>query len=190
MNEISDLYTNIAFLIIGEENTDIDKDDFLAANSFPTIVRRKRVIKTVDVLLSPIENAVKNIEDKNSELMELVISHRLDAKPDTNKLSMQLNGTIDAAVMGGVGKYISAFFNKEFVVSNPKSLEALKRLQRAMEKQLVVLEKGLHMYRTFGTAATKKHVEHLAQMHRNMQQQLAEPISHDFGQYLGVKVMF
>lgn len=64
MNEISDLYTNITFLIVGEENTDIDNDDFLAANSFPTIVRRKRVIRTVDVLLSPIENAVKNIEDK------------------------------------------------------------------------------------------------------------------------------
>lgn len=59
--------------------------------------------------------------------MELVISHRLDAKPDTNKLSMQLNGTIDAAVMGGVGKYLSAFFNKEFVMANPESIETLQR---------------------------------------------------------------
>jgi tetratricopeptide (TPR) repeat protein len=88
MNEISDLYTNITFLIIGKENTDIDTDDFLATNSFPTIVRRKRVIDTVEVILSPIENAVKNIEDKNTEIMELVISHRLDAKPDTGKVCL------------------------------------------------------------------------------------------------------
>lgn len=53
-----------------------------------------------------------------------------------------------------------------------------------MAQQLVVLEKGLHMYRTFGTVATKKHVEHLSQMFRNMQQQLAEPIAHDFSVYL------
>ncbi|KAL0477542.1 dedicator of cytokinesis protein 1 [Acrasis kona] len=183
MNEISDLYTTLTLLYVGNqhlENVKNQDDDFLAGNSFPTIVRRKKILKSLEITLSPIQNAVKNIEDKNTELMELVISHNVDAKKDTNKLSMQLNGTIDAAVMGGVGKYLNAFFTDQYVTTNPGDLPELQRLQRALAQQLVVLEKGLDMYDQYGTTATKKHCEHLQSMFRGLQKQLAEPISRSF----------
>src|SRR5690606_115980 len=110
MNEYRDLWTRIFFLVIDKEKT------------FPGIVRRMEIKEKKEVLLNPVENAIKNIEDRCSEITELIISHQLDAVPDTNKLSMMLNGVIDAAVMGGVAKYLDAFFVSDFVKQNPSKL--------------------------------------------------------------------
>jgi len=182
MNEFRDLYTTLNFLIIGEQN-EKETDEF-NANRFPTIVRRKPVLRKQEVLLTPVENAVKNIEDKNAEIMELVISHELDKKPDTGKLSMSLNGTIDAAVNGGVNKYVDAFFAPDYIRQNPSLLPAIQRLQKALDDQLVVLGKGLEMYRKHGSAQTKAHVEHLYSYWANMKDQLSTITTKDLSLYL------
>src|SRR5690606_37585181 len=82
INEYRDLYTTYYFLIVDEKE------------KFPGIVRRVEVKEKREFELGPVENAVKNIEDKNSEFQELIIAHRLEENPDTQKLSMMLNGVI------------------------------------------------------------------------------------------------
>ena len=168
--------------------TTLDKDENveieMTGDSFPTIVRRKPIISRRKIILDPIENAVKNIEDKNIDLNELVLNHMVDTKPDTKQLSMSLNGTIDAAVHGGINKYISAFFVPDWIQANEKHLPTVKKLQKALDAQLEVLERGLEMYRKFGSAQTKAHVDHLCVMHQNMKEQLAETLSFDYGTYL------
>ncbi|KAG2388429.1 hypothetical protein C9374_000593 [Naegleria lovaniensis] len=212
MNEIRDLYTEFTFFIIDSNkesvndqlrrsfikpisqlNDDIHHDKDLnveivmTGDSFPTVVRRKPIISRKQVILNPIENAIKNIEDKNVDLNELVLNHMVDTKPDTKQLSMSLNGTIDAAVHGGINKYISAFFVEDWIKENPDQLPNVKRLQKALGDQLQVLERGLEMYRKFGSAQTKAHVDHLSVMHNNMKEQLAEILSFDFKSYLGAE---
>ena len=99
--------------------------------------------------LCPLENAIKDIEDKVNELEELVINHHLDTQPDTNALSMSLNGTIDAAVNGGQDKYISAFFTEQYVQSHPEHDHLLKRFKIALQNQIFILEEGLRQRRLF-----------------------------------------
>ncbi|EFC46922.1 Ded_cyto domain-containing protein [Naegleria gruberi] len=161
-----------------------DVEIMMTGDAFPTIVRRKNIISRKQAVLNPIENAIKNIEDKNVDLNELVLNHMVDTKPDTKQLSMSLNGTIDAAVHGGINKYIDAFFVPDWIQENPQEIHNVKRLQRALAVQLEVLEKGLEMYRKFGSAQTKAHVDHLCVMHNNMKEQLAETISFDYAYYL------
>lgn len=58
------------------------------------------------VEVSPLENAIQVVENKNQELRALIsqYQHR-QAHGNINLLSMCLNGVIDAAVNGGVARY-------------------------------------------------------------------------------------
>ena len=57
------------------------------------------------VELSPISNAIENMEDVNSKLKQMVGQYQADSSLPLNPLSLQLNGVIDSAVMGGPAKY-------------------------------------------------------------------------------------
>ncbi|KAL9652523.1 hypothetical protein ABK040_000094 [Willaertia magna] len=189
MNEFRDLFTEFTFYIIEPRTNDklsqeITSEIELTGVTFPTMIRRKPILQKKKAVLEPIDNAVKNIEDKNIDLNELVLNHLLDTKPDTKQLSMSLNGTIDAAVHGGITKYIEAFFVADWIQQHPQQLSSVKKLQKALEAQLDVLGKGLEMYRKFGSAQTKAHVDHLTVMHNNMSEQLSSIINFDYGFYL------
>lgn len=58
------------------------------------------------VEVSPVENAISVVENKNQEL-RMLISQYQHRQPhgNVNQLSMCLNGVIDAAVNGGVARY-------------------------------------------------------------------------------------
>ena len=57
------------------------------------------------VELSPISNAIENMEDVNSKLKQMIGQYQTDSSLPLNPLSLQLNGVIDSAVMGGPAKY-------------------------------------------------------------------------------------
>ena len=78
--------------------------------SFPGKLRWCEVHSVERVELSPIENAVDTMKTKNKELSTLIAQHSSDPKLNYNNLSMVLNGTIDAAVMGGYANYEKIFF--------------------------------------------------------------------------------
>jgi hypothetical protein len=63
-------------------------------------------------------------------------------------------------------------------------LPAIQRLQKALDDQLVVLGKGLEMYRSHGSAQTKAHVEHLYSYWANMKDQLSTITTKDLSLYL------
>ena len=61
--------------------------------------------------MSPVENALKTIVQKNEELREIIDQYdHSERKQNINPFTMALNGVIDAAVNGGVGKYSEVFF--------------------------------------------------------------------------------
>lgn len=58
------------------------------------------------VEVSPLENAISVVENKNQELRTLISQYQhKQLHGNINLLSMTLNGVIDAAVNGGIARY-------------------------------------------------------------------------------------
>lgn len=58
------------------------------------------------VEVSPLENAIQVVENKNQELRALISQYQhKQVHGNINLLSMCLNGVIDAAVNGGIARY-------------------------------------------------------------------------------------
>ena len=56
--------------------------------------------------VSPLENAISVVENKNQELRTLISQYQhKQLHGNINLLSMTLNGVIDAAVNGGIARY-------------------------------------------------------------------------------------
>ncbi|KYQ90993.1 DOCK family protein [Tieghemostelium lacteum] len=121
------------------------KNHFLfTESSFPTIHRRSEVIKKSQVDLSPLENAINSVSQKNEELDEMVKKYERSPQLNLNPLAMALNGSIDAAVNGGVSLYKDAFFTT--VTTNKNTLDFRLKLVNELKKQVDILGKGLHIH--------------------------------------------
>ena len=59
----------------------------------------------VQVEVSPLENAIEVIENKNQQLRTLIAQCQSRQMQNINPLTMCLNGVIDAAVNGGLARY-------------------------------------------------------------------------------------
>lgn len=57
------------------------------------------------VEVSPLENAIEVIENKNLQLRTLITQCQSRQMQNINPLTMCLNGVIDAAVNGGLARY-------------------------------------------------------------------------------------
>lgn len=99
--------------------------------------------------LSPIENAIKAMKDKNEELKQSISEKDQNPSMSINPLTMQLNGVLDAAVMGGTENYRKAFFTKSYVDSNPENAAFVTELQKCLEDQLKILELGCLVHRKY-----------------------------------------
>ena len=55
--------------------------------------------------MSPLENAIEVIENKNLQLRTLISQCQSRQMQNVNPLTMCLNGVVDAAVNGGLARY-------------------------------------------------------------------------------------
>jgi len=112
--------------------------------AFPTIQRRSAIVKVTDGEVSPIENALNTIVDKNKELVIIIGKHEaMKNIANISPFTMVLKGVIDAGVNGGVDMYKKAFFAPDFLQSNPDKREYIGKLKESLNEQMEVLEKGL-----------------------------------------------
>ncbi len=86
--------------------------------------------------IPPVEHACEMMEAKNREIAQMLAD---PLEQPIQKLSLSLQGVIDAAVNGGIAKYQEAFFSPEFVRENPERVDNVARLQRLMLEQVVIL---------------------------------------------------
>ncbi|KAK5575410.1 hypothetical protein RB653_006543 [Dictyostelium firmibasis] len=118
------------------------KNHFLLTDSsFPTIHRRAEVIKKLHVDLSPIENAINSVSSKNEELDEMVKKYEKSPQLNLNPLAMALNGSIDAAVNGGISLYKEAFYQVPEPYRPKKPF--LVKLSSELTSQANILGSGL-----------------------------------------------
>lgn len=127
-----------------------EKIEFECEDKFPTIVRRSKIIHAHANVISPIENAVAAVENKNKELESLERKYsvylpkhgnsnnngRRVSSININPFSMSLNGAVDAPVNGGIPLYKKAFLGKDYWDKNPDMRQWIYRLQAAIEDQV------------------------------------------------------
>lgn len=87
----------------------------------PLVLQNKWPLKTLvlylqsppsQVEVSPLENAIEVIENKNLQLRTLITQCQSRQMQNINPLTMCLNGVIDAAVNGGLARYQEVWMDR------------------------------------------------------------------------------
>ncbi|KAM9328557.1 dedicator of cytokinesis protein 4b isoform 4-T4 [Pholidichthys leucotaenia] len=127
----------------------VERTTLTLVQSLPGISRWFEVEKREMVEVSPLENAIEVIENKNSQLRTLITQCQSRQMQNINPLTMCLNGVIDAAVNGGLARYQEAFFVKDYIMNHPEDGEKIGRLRELMFEQAHILEYGLAVHEKF-----------------------------------------
>jgi len=143
----------------------------------PWLQRRQVVMKMTKLEYSPLEVAIYNLAKKNMQLKEVIetineeIKH---GKPSSmNSLSMQLQGVVDAAVMGGIKKYQEAFFSGEYFQKFPDAIKLSETFHEVLAEQMKILIVGMDLYGENCEEKLKLHHEYLDERLREMVKDLA-----------------
>ncbi|KAM9968732.1 hypothetical protein ACTFIW_000606 [Dictyostelium discoideum] len=118
---------------------------FVCENSFPCTERRCLIVERKQVEISPIENALNSIVQKNDELAARIDRHQANTQESISPLTMLLNGIIDASVNGGVSRY-ETFMSEDYLKQNPEYKNIAELLKSALDQQLVIVEQGLKLH--------------------------------------------
>ncbi|XP_034021811.1 dedicator of cytokinesis protein 3-like [Thalassophryne amazonica] len=125
----------------------IERTTLILTHPLPGISCWFEVEKRELVEVSPLENAVSVVENKNHELRTLISQYQhKQLHGNINLLSMTLNGVIDAAVNGGIARYQEAFFDKVYITSHPEDSEKITQLKDLMQEQVHILGVGLAVH--------------------------------------------
>ncbi|KAJ3935174.1 MAG: hypothetical protein NXY57DRAFT_991179 [Lentinula lateritia] len=131
----------------GTEEFWIEKVYFTTEESFPTVLRRSQVIDLTVVDISPVENALSEVEMKTKELSALKLRYENVAKTtqevSTNALSMALNSAVDTPLNTGISTYRHMFFNP---ARNPDQVELVEKLRGAIDEQVQIINSCLRLH--------------------------------------------
>ncbi|XP_077933823.1 dedicator of cytokinesis protein 3 isoform X5 [Halichoerus grypus] len=128
----------------------IERTTLTLTHSLPGISRWFEVERRELVEVSPLENAIQVVENKNQELRALISQYQhKQVHGNISLLSMCLNGVIDAAVNGGIARYQEAFFDKDYITKHPGDAEKITQLKELMQEQVHVLGVGLAVHEKF-----------------------------------------
>ncbi|KAJ6255717.1 dedicator of cytokinesis [Anaeramoeba flamelloides] len=119
---------------------------FITAKSFPTTCRRLKVHKRIINEISPIQNGINSIKQKNIELISIITKYQTETILNINPLSMILNGIIDAPVNGGIYMYVNAFLEEQYLLNNPKHEDLIIKMKKMLVKQLKFVNIGLNLH--------------------------------------------
>lgn len=112
---------------------------YTTEQAFPTVLRRSDITDTEVVLISPVENALQEVEQKTRELASFHLRYAALAKTtqsfSTNSLSMSLNGAVDPS-QTTIPSYREIFFDASYIDRHPDRSEQVDRLRTAMDDQV------------------------------------------------------
>ena len=124
----------------------VEKTYLRVEDSFPTVLRRSEISDIDVVKISPIDNALMDVDSKVKELEALQVKFLSLSKVigrkaglNTNRLSMALNGAVDAPLHGGIPTYKRAFLSPQYVSSHPDEEALIHKLRDAIDCQATVI---------------------------------------------------
>jgi dedicator of cytokinesis protein 3 len=104
------------------------------------VLRRSEIVAIEVLDISPIENALNEVEQKTKELSALQVKYTSLAKTtqavSTNALAMSLNSAVDSPGDAGIASYRQAFFSPEYTVKHPERADQVAKLKKAIEEQV------------------------------------------------------
>ncbi|XP_050533759.1 dedicator of cytokinesis protein 3 isoform X2 [Daktulosphaira vitifoliae] len=121
----------------------LERTILVISDRLPGILRWFEVVNTTTEEVPPVKFACETVETVNKDLKRLINQYTNEPKKNINPLSMRLQGTIDANVMGGISKYQSAFFSQDFVQNNPQYYSYVLQLSSSINRQIDIVENGL-----------------------------------------------
>jgi len=143
----------------------------------PWLQRRQLVTKITKLEYSPLEVAIYNVAVKNGQLAEVIETIQEEVKhgkpSSLNSLSMQLQGVVDAAVMGGIKKYQEAFFSGEYFEKFPDAIKLSESFHKVLAEQMKILIVGMDLYGDNCDEKLKAHHAFLDERLREMVKDLA-----------------
>jgi hypothetical protein len=123
----------------GDEETWILKTYFSTEETFPTVLRRSEIVLIQTTEISPIENALADVEAKTKELALLHVKYSSLAKTgqavSANKLSTALHGVVDPPPNSGAPFYRKAFLSHDYKDYNDDRIEFVQKLRDAIDEQ-------------------------------------------------------
>lgn len=128
-NEFVGLFLNKLFLYV--------KD------AFPSSRCRSVVTKRVEVIVTPLENAVSSVVDKTKELHTLINKFNNHPEENPQPFIMLMNGVICAAVNGGTWMYREAFLGEDYRSTHPEDADLCDKLLSSIVDQIHTLESGM-----------------------------------------------
>ncbi|XP_071804886.1 dedicator of cytokinesis protein 3-like isoform X1 [Asterias amurensis] len=124
----------------------VEQTTLKTENTFPSLLRWADVISTETVEITPIQNAVGVMESKNKSIRSMIAEMYANPDRNINPLSMNLQGTIDAAVQGGPKKYKIAFLSPEYKKAHPEDGDLCLTLEKLLMDQLKILKEGVDLH--------------------------------------------
>ncbi|XP_076266832.1 dedicator of cytokinesis protein myoblast city isoform X3 [Rhynchophorus ferrugineus] len=97
--------------------------------------------------ISPLNNAIETIENKNTHLINYINCYNRDENMQINPLSLTLTGILDAAVMGGVRNYEEVFFSAEYLEHHPDDDLLVNKLKDLIASQVPLLNLCVEIHR-------------------------------------------
>lgn len=137
--------------------------------SFPTLMNRSDIKSSSMVRLSPLDNAIRTILNKNNDLVQLesMINIAYKEKSDytslMNDLSRHLAGTVDAPVNGGVGQYRTFFLDPRYDGKADYAYN-IRLLRNAFHDLTCVLSRCLHLHGKLVPSSMKMSHEALVEL--------------------------
>ena len=123
------------------EETWLEKTFYTTEEAFPTVLRRSEVVTLEVAEISPLENALQEVEEKTKELAGLHQKYQALAKTaqdvSTNALAMCLNSAVDAPLNTGIASYRQIFFSPDYIARNPERAEMVEKLRSAIDEQVL-----------------------------------------------------
>ncbi|KAG2733065.1 hypothetical protein G9P44_004055 [Scheffersomyces stipitis] len=119
--------------------------------SFPTLMNRSDIKGTKTLKLSPLDNAIRTIVNKNNDMIQLesminlAFKEKVDFTSLFNDLSRQLAGTVDSPVNGGVGQYRTFFSDPKYDGKEDYAFQ-IRLLRNAFNDLTLILNRCLHLH--------------------------------------------
>jgi len=118
---------------------------FETQDAFPTIHRRSEIISRSTTETTPLENAIRSVESKNDEILQMIARYTTAPTTNVNPFTMLLSGVLDPNVNGGTKVFAEAFCLPSNY--NPTNeFEQVNKLKAAIKHQDMHLIKAVKLH--------------------------------------------
>ncbi|KAJ8047584.1 Dedicator of cytokinesis protein 4 [Holothuria leucospilota] len=126
----------------------LERTIMTTAEELPHLLVWSEIVNIQRYELTPLEKQTEDIESKIQDISNASKYYRSHQNDNLNPFTQVLQGTIDAAVMGGLSKVRECFLSDEYAKEHPDDAEKLENLKELINRQLSVLDEALALHGT------------------------------------------